>query len=473
MSIALSQSPPVIQRENDGVRWELQPDFAPFLDALLKSPGQTVKESPVKSVTRHQVDGRTFYLKRYLHHAVPLRPLKFFFKPTQARQEWQLAQQLEARMIPVVRHVALGERRSWRGIEESILITEGFDGVEVDQAKDIDPETILKFVETMHERGVVQEDLHLANLLVSTEPFELRLVDLHGTRVSEQPSLADRQKNLALLRVFLPIRVPPEIEAQSRELRKRLLHERSRRCLRSNRDFARQRHGGLKWQARLEFLSDDAQPVLAAPDEFLTSRATPLKTGQSSTVGKADGLVLKRYNLRKAANLLKDLFRASKARRGFRKAYHLELTGIPTARAIATANRRVFGFPTRSYLLMEEIPDATDLTRYFRAGGQADTALVRQAAQLIARLHDEGFTHRDLKESNLVIGGEGQLYLIDLDGMTFVQNVPDARAAADLERLARGVAKFPAVTPQDRSRFYRTYLRTRRLTRLPRPASSR
>jgi tRNA A-37 threonylcarbamoyl transferase component Bud32 len=271
-----------------------------------------------------------------------------------------------------------------------------------------------------------------------------------------------------LLRVFLPVPVSPEIEVQSRELRKRLLHERSRRCLRNNRDFARQRHGGLKWQVRLDWLNDVTRRVLTAPDEFLASQATPLKTGQSSTVGKADGLVLKRFNLRKAGNVFKDLFRASKARRAFRKAYHLELAGIPTARSIATADRRFGGLLARSYLLMEEIPGAVDLTRYFRAGGLPELQLIRAAAQLIARLHEEGFSHRDLKESNLVLGGNGQLYLIDLDGMTFLKNVSNERAAADLERLARGVAKFPIITKCERFIFLRSYCRRRKLRGVPR-----
>jgi len=458
----------VIQRENDGVRWVLQPDFAPFLEALLKSPGQMVKESSVKRVTVHQVGEKIFYIKRYLHHAVPLRSWKFFFKPTQARQEWDVAQQLEARKIAIVRHVALGERRTWSGVQESILITEGFDGVEVDQVKDIAPEAILKFVETMHERGAVQEDLHLANLLVRRNPFELRLVDLHGTRVCDAPSRDERQRNLALLRVFLPVHVSPEIEAQSRELRKHLLHERSRRCLRSNRDFARQRHGNLKWQVRLGFLNGAIHRVLQAPDAFLASRATLLKAGQTSTVGLADGLVLKRFNFRKAGNLLKDLFRASKARRAFRKAYHLELTGVPTARSIATADRRIGGLQAQSYLLMEEIPGAVDLAKYFRAGGQPQPRLIRDAARLIAKLHDEGFSHRDLKESNLVLGGDGGLYLIDLDGMTFLQNVSEDRAALDLARLARGVARYPGILKPERFLFLLTYCRSRKLKQVPR-----
>ena len=134
------------------MRWLLQPDFAPLLDGLLKSPGETVKESPVKRVTRHQLGEKSFYIKRYFHHAVPLRSLKFFFKTTQARQEWDLSQQLEARKIPIVRHVALGERCTWSGTQESILITEGFDGATLTMAPDVNLQAVLEFVESMHEQ---------------------------------------------------------------------------------------------------------------------------------------------------------------------------------------------------------------------------------------------------------------------------------------------------------------------------------
>ena len=458
----------VIQRENDGVRWELQPDFAPFLDALLKSPGQMVKESPVKQVTVHQVGEKTFYIKRYLHHAVPLRSLKFYFKATQARQEWDLAQQLEARKIPIVRHVALGERRTWSGVQESILVTEGFDGVEVDQVKDIAPEEVLKFVEIMHERGAMQEDLHLANLLVRKNPFELRLVDLHGTRVCDALSRDERQKNLALLRVFLPVRVSPEIEAQSRELRKRLLHERSRRCLRNNREFSAQRHGGLKWRVRLPFLNEAVLRVMEDPDGYLKTRATILKPGRTSTVGKADGVVLKRFNLRKIQNLFKDLFRPSRARRAFHKAYHLELAGVPTARPMAMAQRSAGGVLLRSYLLMEEIPGAKELGNWLKAGHSPDAALVRKLADTIARLHEEGFSHRDLKLSNLVLSEDENIFVLDLDGLKFVHNVSTRRAAADLERLERSVKKDFAGADVHRRLFIRIYCQARRLGKIPR-----
>lgn len=458
----------VIQRENDGVCWELQPDFAPLLDELLPSPGETVKESPVKRVTRHQLGAKTFYIKRYFHHAVPLRPLKFYFKPTQARQEWDLAQQLEARHIPIVRHVALGERRTWAGTQESILITEGFDGVQLNEAPGVDPSVVLKFVERMHDQGVLQNDLHPGNILVGRNLAGLRLVDLHGTLVKPRLNREERQTNLAMLRVYLPVPVADEIVQLSRQLRRNLLFQRSKRCLWHNREFASEQHGGLKWQVRLPLVNESVRRVLAGPDEFLESRAHILKPGRTSTVGRADGLVLKRFNFRKLENLAKDWFRPSRARRAFHKAYHLELAGLPTARCIAVANRQAGGFLVRSYLLMEEIAGAVDLGAYLRANPKLKPAFVREVGALIARLHNEDFSHRDLKETNLVIGRDGIIYLLDLDGVTFTHDVSEHRCALDLARLASGVAKYPVVQARHRIAFLRAYCRARKLKRVPR-----
>jgi tRNA A-37 threonylcarbamoyl transferase component Bud32 len=460
----------VIQREHDGVRWEIQPDLAPLLEELLKSPGETVKESPAKRVTRHRVGGKTFYIKRYFHHAVPLRPLKFFFKATQARQEWELARQLEARHIPIVRHAALGEHRKWSSVQESILVTEGFDGVPLTCVPDIDPLAVQQFVEHMHREGVLQEDLHPGNLLVRKEPFELRLVDLHGTRVLARLSQEERDANLALLRVFLPISVSPEVERLSAERRRTLFYERSHRWARRNRDFVPVWLGGLKWQVRSALRNESVDRVMCDPDAFLKSRAQILKPGRTSTVGKADGLVLKRFNFRKLENLVKDLFRPSRARRAFRAAYHLELLGIPTARPIAAADRRLCGILIRSYFLMEEIAGAMDLGEQLRSGWVPDNGAVKQASLLIAKLHNEGFSHRDLKESNLVLNAGGKLHILDLDGLRFFGNISERRAALDLTRLARGVEKYNSVTKRHLCLFLKTYCHARRLRAVPREA---
>ena len=58
----------MIRLKKRGVRWELAEDFP--LDAVLADPGKPIKESPVKLVTVHEIDGKTYYVKRYRHAGV-------------------------------------------------------------------------------------------------------------------------------------------------------------------------------------------------------------------------------------------------------------------------------------------------------------------------------------------------------------------------------------------------------------------
>ena len=456
----------MLQLVKDGVRWELLPSFAALLDPVLAAPGRVVKESPAKLVTEHQADGRTFFIKRYRHEAVPLRPLKYFFKDSQARQEWELAEQIEARGIPIVTHLALGERHGF-GVRESILITEGFPARSLEEAPHPQPQALLAFVERLHEQGVLQHDLHAGNILLAASG-EMRLVDLHGTELKSSVSAEERATNLAHLNIYCPLPVPAPVLELSERLRRKHSARRSLRSGWNNREFGPEQIGGLKWQVRRRLLTPAARAILADPDGFLKTQAQLFKTSRSSTVGRAPGLVLKRFNLRKVESLFKDLFRPSRARRAFRKAYHLELAGIATPRPLAAADWRVGGVLLRSYLLMEEIAGAMDLGVYLSGGRAPEVKVIRQAAALVARLHEEGFTHRDLKESNLILGADGRLSVIDLEGLEHVGLVEERRAALDLARFARGVAAGRGVTRAHRMLFLRHYCRVRGRRRVPR-----
>ncbi len=442
----------------DGIRWEVTPGFEHALAAVLAAEGSVVKQSPVKLVTSCSHDGKTFYLKRYRHHVVPWRGLKFLFKPSQARREWNTAHALEPLGIPSVRHLALGERWGARGLEESILITEGFAGQSLDTVAAPDPQVVLQFVKRMHERGVLQRDLHAGNLLVGANG-ELRLVDLHGIVIKPRLTEAEREHNLATLTLSVALPVSPAVRALAVRLRRELYAYRSKRCLKHNRDFAPLKFGGLRWHVRLQLATPAVKAILNDPDAHLAGEMKILKAGRCATVGVRDGLVLKRHNFRDLANLAKDSFRPSRAERAFRKAYHLELVGIPTARPIAAANQRVGGLPWHSYFLMEEIPNVVELPDW-----KGDLRrVVRDMAELVARLHNEGFRHRDLKATNILVGPAGQLYLIDLEGLRYMKTVPRARVLFDLGRLARGVAALPYASRSHRVAFLRAYCKARGL----------
>ena len=441
----------------DGTRWEMCPDFEPLLRGVLAAPARVIKESAAKLVTEQGVNGRSFYIKRYRHGAVPLRPLKFFFKSSQARQEWRLAQALEERGVPIVRHAALGERWGRAGLLESILITEAFAGVPANEVAALPLPAVVAFIERIWKAGVVQRDLHPANLLVHPVTFEMRLVDLHGIVLRDVPVQSDLESMLAAARMALLIPVSPRVAQLSLALRKKLLRSRSRRCLKTNRDFTRKQFGAWQWHVRIAAVTPAIEVILRAPDDFLHTTALAMKLGRSSTVGAASGLVLKRYNFKKPLNLLKDLFRGSRTRRGFRKAHHLELAGIATPRVLAAADHRVMGLPSRSYLLMEEIPNAQDAVQWT---GEP-CAAARALGELLARLHHEGFTHRDLKETNVLFDASGTPHLIDLDGLEFVSEVSAPEAASNLQRLARGLTAAGKLTRPNTLAFLLAYCRRR------------
>ena len=445
----------MIQRTHNQFHWRLADDFAPLLEAVLGAPPEVVKESAAKLVARHEVNGRAFYVKRYRHGAFLFRPLKFLIKRSQAEQEWWLAAEMEKRGVRTVRHLALGERWSARGLLESVLITEGFDGgVPLGDSHESHFRRVIEFVSEIARAGVTHFDLHPSNLLLNEVSGEMRLIDLHGAKVFDNEMPTDcRDVMLVQLCATLALPVGPDLARLSGGLRTRQFAERSNRCLKTNRDFAREQIGGLCWNVRRDALIPEVQAVLRDPDAFLT-RAKLFKNGRAATVGAADGLVLKRYNRLKLLNPLKDVFRGSPARRGFRKSYHLELCGFPTPAVAATADRRVLGMPVCSYVLMAEIPDAVDAARW-----SGDVA--KELGFIVAWLHAEGFTHRDLKPANILFDAKGRPSLIDLDGLAFVRTVTPLDAAGNLRRLAEGMAAAGKLTRRNVITFLHIYCRMR------------
>jgi len=77
---------------------------------------------------------------------------------------------------------------------------------------------------------------------------------------------------------------------------------------------------------------------------------------------------------------------------------------------------------------------------------------------MIRRLHESGFSHRDLKAPNILVTGEVRPVLVDLDGLARRGCVTDRRRAKDLMRLSVSLDEWGVARATDRLRFLRTYL---------------
>jgi tRNA A-37 threonylcarbamoyl transferase component Bud32 len=208
----------------------------------------------------------------------------------------------------------------------------------------------------------------------------------------------------------------------------------------------RERIGALVWTTRVDHAPAWWREVLADPDAWLEDATRHFKNSRNVTLARIPppvpgqpGLVLRRLNYGRWRARLRDVFRRSRAHRAFRSALALEAAGLPIARALAVADRRRWRWPRHAYLVSMEIEHARTLAQIVRGPDAVSRSLAGALAVLVARLHEKGFVHGDLKASNILIAPTGEPWLIDFDGVRQFIRVPESRAIADLARLSTGI----------------------------------
>lgn len=215
----------------------------------------------------------------------------------------------------------------------------------------------------------------------------------------------------------------------------------------------RQRFGDMVWTLHGDAMVPRLKAILENPDHALQHRGEILKSTSAVTVWRDGPFVLKRWAPRTVRALVKDIFRKSYAHRAFSKACRLQSSGISTAVPLAAGDRRTYGILRSSYYLMEGIRAASHLAEQRGRNNK----VIYEVARLLGRLHDTGFTHRDLKPTNLLFDPEGRAYLIDLEGLRTMQEVSDAQAVGDLSKLARRMIELATLSPSDAATFLEHY----------------
>jgi tRNA A-37 threonylcarbamoyl transferase component Bud32 len=216
--------------------------------------------------------------------------------------------------------------------------------------------------------------------------------------------------------------------------------------------------------------------VLQDPDDLLWRYADrPVKISHESLIVEAelplcDGGVraaYKRYRPRNWWKALVGLVGPSRAFRDFRRAAALLARHVATAPPLLACRPRGWRRAT-GYLATEWILGAENLHIYgWRLAGRPAPERLRAVARvaeslghLVGRMHAAGIAHRDLKAANLLVveGPQGvAAYVVDPGGVRLAARLSPARRAADLVRLAVGLAAHPWVPRTAPCRFLRAY----------------
>lgn len=151
----------------------------------------------------------------------------------------------------------------------------------------------------------------------------------------------------------------------------------------------------------------------------------------SGPSGAAPEVVVKRFRYSSPLRRLGFLFSASPGLRSLQGALLLKRKGFYTAAPLAAFEFRNWNDLGTSYYITEAIGDSCSLRSFWMEAAPAlargekirlGRSVVRQAAELFARLHAEGIYHGDLKGSNILMqdwkSGQRRFFLIDLDRVT-------------------------------------------------------
>ncbi|EPJ77420.1 MULTISPECIES: lipopolysaccharide kinase InaA family protein [Pseudomonas] len=142
--------------------------------------------------------------------------------------------------------------------------------------------------------------------------------------------------------------------------------------------------------------------------------------------------------------------------------------GIPTADVIAWGLERKGTSYDRGALITRELPNTEDLSALalrndpLLADRQWVDGVSRQLARYTRAMHDQHFTHNDLKWRNLLVDDQAKLFLIDCpNGAFWWSFMLRYRITKDLACLDK-VAKYHLSATQ-RLRFYLQYRQRARL----------
>ena len=228
--------------------------------------------------------------------------------------------------------------------------------------------------------------------------------------------------------------------------------------------------GGLRWHLHPNADPVSLRRILQDPEAYLTDATSYLKNDEVVTVARVPApapgqpdLVLRRLNYGKALHRFRDLFRPARVLRALRHGWRLEAAGVTTPRALGAAEVRRLRWPVTAYLITEYVPGAVTLKDFLSRTHALPRDRVYGLADLLARLHNQGFSHRDLKSTNVLFDDRHQPSLIDLEAVRCPRHLSERRAAMDLGRLAWEFVRYPAILRWNARRFLKRYCQQRRM----------
>jgi hypothetical protein len=190
----------------------------------------------------------------------------------------------------------------------------------------------------------------------------------------------------------------------------------------------------------------------------------PVPASKTAIVHRRGSLYFKRYLIRNRGDVLKHLFFASRARRALLRGEELAAAGIHVPRPACLIEERRWGTVTGSALVTEAIDDAPNLRDWLNkpdlgvAGRHgAKRELLAAFAREVARWHNAGFHHADMRIGNILCrreAGGWTFHWLDNEGNSRHRVIP---AQERVHNLMQVNMERTGVSLTDRMYFWKAY----------------
>ena len=442
------------------------------------SPLDEISLEGVKCL-RHLAGRRTVW--QVLHEGSTML-LKLFYKhPKQLRdvgREWDNASRLYDEGVQIPKPLFTGRSSdgvsvvAFEFIDNGRVLGEALAGADVSVQQN-SLSQLLAMHAQLHSLGCYQSDNHLGNYLWNDN--DLYMLDAASCVFkSASLSIGERIKNMAMLEANIPLplgglyseafpqylkhcqgKVDPAVfssrytGAFTKAVRKRLEDYR-RKTKRSSSELERVKLPGKTWHACRNMDAGLKQKLLDDPDQFFMADEL-LKDGNTCSVSdfKHDDreYVIKRYNRKSLVYRLLHMLMPVRALTSWTGGHVLRLFGVATPKPVACLICKSGLLTSRAYLVMEKVFGRELNSIEKPALLDVQIGLPEKFAQIWLELDTLRVTHGDMKASNLILGSDNQLILIDLDGIGFhrLRWTYNKSKKKDLLRFLRNWADDPEI----------------------------
>jgi len=165
---------------------------------IREKPSCLIKHSPEVIVSMLNDEGERICLKQFCYPHVWGR-VKEQFRRSKGLKSWVAANGMRTRGIPTLKPLALVERKSWLGLEESTLFMEALaNDLEMDRyvlkgfsdlnKKRLFIKTFAHWLGGLHRMSLYHKDMKTCNILVSErgEAWDFHLLDFEDIRMNEK-----------------------------------------------------------------------------------------------------------------------------------------------------------------------------------------------------------------------------------------------------------------------------------------------